>query len=333
VEYRRLGGSGLKVSVVGLGGNTFGRYADADQTARIIHHAIDVGVNFVDTADSYPNTPGFGISEEYIGRALRGRRSDMMIATKVCSPVGPGPNDVGISRKHVMDSIDASLRRLGTDYVDLYQLHHWDAQTPLEESLRALDDLVRAGKVRYVGCSNFTGWQTVWALWVANQQGYVPLVSNQPQYSLLERDAERELIPACLTHGVGLVPYSPLAGGMLTGKYKEGEAPPADSRGADNARVQQRFDARGFRIVRRLSEWAEARGHTAAELAIAWLVAQPVLSTIIAGARRPEQVEANALASEWKLTADDLREIDELTEWSRTPGFLTPYIHPTAPRS
>jgi aryl-alcohol dehydrogenase-like predicted oxidoreductase len=308
VQYRRLGRSGLKVSVLGLGGNTFGRYADAAQTARIIHHAIDIGVNLVDTADSYTN----GVSEEHVGAALKGRRADMLIATKVCSPMGPGPNDRGLSRKHVMDGVEASLRRLGTDYIDLYQVHAWDPDAPLEETLRALDDLVRDGKVRYLGCSNFTGWQTVWALWVADRRGFAPCVSNQPQYSLLERDVERELIPACLAHGVGLIPYSPLAGGLLTGKYREGEAPPPGSRGEDNERLRQRFTPRAFAAVRRLSEWAEARGRTVGELAVAWLAAQPVVSTIIAGARHPEQVEANARAIAWALTADELKEIDAL---------------------
>jgi aryl-alcohol dehydrogenase-like predicted oxidoreductase len=309
MQYRRLGASGLKVSVLGLGGNTFGRYADAAQTARIIHRAIDLGVNLVDTADSYTN----GVSEEHVGAALEGRRSDMLIATKVCSAVGPGPNDRGVSRKHIMDGIEASLRRLRTDYVDLYQVHMWDPESPLEETLRALDDLVRAGKVRYLGCSNFTGWQTVRSLWVADRHGVTPFVSNQPQYSLLERDAERELIPACLAHGVGLIPYSPLAGGLLTGKYREDEPPPPGTRAADNERLRQRFTPRAFAVVRRLSEWAEARGHTVGELAVAWLAAQPVVATIIAGARHPEQVEANARAAEWTLTADDLKEIDELT--------------------
>jgi len=308
MEYRRLGSSGLKVSVLGLGGNTFGVSADLAQTARIVHHAIELGVNFVDTADTYTR----GVSEEYVGAALRGRRGDMMIATKVYGEMGPGPNDRGLSRQHILNGVEASLRRLGTDYIDLYQVHFWDAETPLDETLRTLDDLVRDGKVRYLGCSNYTGWQTVWALWVADRRGYAPFVSNQPQYSLLERDVERELIPACLAHGIGLIPYSPLAGGLLTGKYREGEPPPPGTRAESNERMRRRFTPRAFGLVRRLSEWAEARGHTVGELAIAWLAAQPVVSTIIAGARHPEQVEANLRATEWLLTADELSEIDEL---------------------
>jgi aryl-alcohol dehydrogenase-like predicted oxidoreductase len=332
VEFRRLGGSGLMVSVIGLGTNTFGRYADEAETTRIIHQALDLGINLLDTADTYPRTPRYGLTEELIGTVIKGRRSDVLIATKVSSRVGTSPNDHGSSRGRIMDGVEASLRRLQTDYIDLYSLHHWDAWTPLEESLRALDDLVRQGKVRYVGCSNFTAAQTVTALWIADRRGYLPMVANSPQYSLLERSAERELIPACLEYGLGLVPYSPLAGGMLTGKYREGEPIPAGTRGVDNSRLRERFTPEGFGVVRRLQEWAEARDHTIAELAIAWLAAQPVMASVIAGASRAEQVQQNVRAADWKLSADDLRALDELSGWSSSPDALRPYIHPEAPR-
>lgn len=332
MEYRRLGNSGVLVSNIGLGSNTFGRYTDEPQTIRIIHQALDLGINIIDTADTYPRAPRNGLTEELIGKALVGRRSEMLIATKVSSKVGAGPNDAGASRQRIMDGAEQSLRRLQTDYIDLYSLHHWDPWTPLEESLRALDDLVKQGKVRYVGCSNYTAAQTVLAQWIADQRGYTPMVANSPQYSLLERSAERELIPACLDHGMGLIPYSPLAAGMLTGKYREGEPIPEGTRGLDYPRLQERFTPEVFGVVRRLDEWSQARGHTVAELAVAWMLAQPVMVSVIAGARHAEQVAANVKAAEWKLDAADLKEIDEITGWSTDPGVLRPYIHPDAPR-
>ena len=310
MEYRQLGASGLKVSVIGLGGNTFGNAADAAQTAAIIHRALDLGINFVDTADVYSR----GVSEEYVGKAVKGRRHEALIATKVRGRMGDRPNDEGLSRAHIMAGVDASLRRLDTDYIDLYQVHSPDPATPIEETLRALDDLVHHGKVRYVGCSNFAAWQVCEALWTADRRNLSPFVSVQPPYNLLNRTVERELVPFCRRFGIGIIPYSPLAGGLLTGKYRPGEAPPPGTRAYNNPNMQRRLNEQNFQLVARLSEFAQARGHAVGELALAWLAAQPQVSTVIAGATRPEQVEANARAAEWKLAEADLKEIDALLE-------------------
>lgn len=308
MEYRRLGASGLHVSVIGLGGNTFGRVADEGQTAAIIAAALDAGVNFIDTADIYNS----GVSEEYIGKALRGQRDRALIASKAGMRVGPGPNDSGSSRKRLIDGAHASLRRLNTDYLDLFQIHEFDEETPLEEAMSALNDLVRAGDVRYVGCSNYDAWRLTQALWVSDRHGWAPLVSVQPKYNLLSREIERDLIPAALEFGVGVIPYSPLASGVLTGKYIPGQAAPENTRGHDYPNFASRMQAEALETAQRLDAWARERGHTASELALAWLAAQPAVSTIIAGARSPEQVIENTRASEWKLTADDLAEIDRV---------------------
>ena len=308
MEYRKLGSSGLKVSVIGLGGNTFGRAADEQQTAAIIHRALDLGVNFIDTADIYAR----GLSEEFVGKAVRERRREALVATKVCGRMGDLPNDQGLSRAHIMDGVEASLRRLGTDYIDLYQVHFPDPDTPIEETLRALDDLVHQGKVRYIGCSNFAAWQICEALWVSDRHHLASFVSVQPQYNLLNRTIERELLPFCRRFGIGIIPYSPLAGGLLTGKYRLGEPPPPGTRAYNNPNMQRQLTEQNLRIVERLSAFAQARGHTVGELALAWLAAHPEVSTIIAGATSPEQVEQNVKAADWKLTADELKEIEAL---------------------
>lgn len=308
MEYRKLGFSGLKVSVIGLGGNTFGRAADEQQTAAIIHRALDLGVNFIDTADIYAR----GLSEEFVGKAVRERRREALVATKVCGRMGDLPNDQGLSRAHIMDGVEASLRRLGTDYIDLYQVHFPDPDTPIEETLRALDDLVHQGKVRYIGCSNFAAWQICEALWVSDRHHLASFVSVQPQYNLLNRTIERELLPFCRRFGIGIIPYSPLAGGLLTGKYRLGEPPPPGTRAYNNPNMQRQLTEQNLRIVERLSAFAQARGHTVGELALAWLAAHPEVSTIIAGATSPEQVEQNVKAADWKLTADELKEIEAL---------------------
>ncbi|MGH2517058.1 MAG: aldo/keto reductase, partial [Ktedonobacterales bacterium] len=227
MEYRQLGRSGLRVSIIGLGGNTFGRYADEAQTAHVVHQALDAGINFIDTANIY----NAGTSEEFLGKALQGRRDDVLIATKTGMTMGSGPNDSGSSRKHVIESCEASLRRLKMDVIDLFQIHVFDPRTPLEETLGALDDLVRTGKVRYIGCSNYDAWRAVQSLWISDREHFARYISVQPEYNLLERDIERELVPACLEFGLGIIPYSPLAGGLLTGKYKPGEPPPENTRG------------------------------------------------------------------------------------------------------
>jgi aryl-alcohol dehydrogenase-like predicted oxidoreductase len=307
--YRRLGRSGLTVSVLGLGCNTFGRGVDAAGAAALVHVALERGITFFDTADVY----GEQRSEEYLGRALAGRRDRAVVATKVAAAIGPGPNDRGASRAHIMDGVHASLRRLGTDYVDLLQIHFWDPHTPLEETLRALDDLVRQGKVRYVGCSNFTAWQLAWALWIADRRGFAPFVSVQPEYSLLARRVEEELLPACLEFGIGVIPYFPLAAGVLTGKYREGEPAPPGTRGYRSERFAQRFATpRNLAIVRRLEAWARDRGRTVGELAIAWLLARPGVATVITGTTKVEQVEANVRAAEWVLAPDEVEEVAAL---------------------
>jgi aryl-alcohol dehydrogenase-like predicted oxidoreductase len=311
MRYKRLGRSGLKVSAVGLGGNTFGRFADEKQTARCIHAALDQGINFFDTADVYNN----GVSEEYVGKALADRRERAIITSKVAMKTGEGPNDKGLSRAHIIDGVDASLRRLGTEYMDLLQVHQWDAETPIEETMRALDDLVRGGKVRYIGCSNFTAWQLVWSLWTSERHNLAAFVSVQPRYSLVDRAIEKELLPACQQFGAGIIPYSPLAGGVLTGKYEEGKEPPPGTRAHGNDRFgSQHGTHRNFEIARRCQQWAEARGHTVGELAIAWLVAHPEVASVIAGVTKPEQVEANAKAAVWELTPEEVSEVNGLTE-------------------
>jgi aryl-alcohol dehydrogenase-like predicted oxidoreductase len=308
MEYRQLGRSGLRVSAIGLGGNTFGNGADEAQTERIVGRALDLGINFVDTADIYSR----GVSESFVGKALSGRRHAAVIATKVHGRMGDLPNDMGLSRRHIVDGIEASLRRLSTDYVDLYQVHQVDASTPIYETLSALDDLVHQGKVRYIGCSNFAAWQICEALWAADRKNLTPFVSVQPPYNIFNREIERELVPFCRQYGIGIIPYSPLAGGILTGKYRVGEAPPPDTRAGRNPRLQRQLTSEQLGRVNALASWASERGKSAGELALAWLLSHREVSTVIAGATRPEQVEANARAAEWALSDDDLRQIDEL---------------------
>ncbi len=309
MRYRRLGKSGLKVSVVGLGGNNFGRVTDAQTTERIIHKALDLGVNFFDTADAY----GRGVSEEQVGQALAQRRGEAVLATKVAMDMGTGPNETGASRQHITDGVHASLRRLKMDHIDLLQIHRWDRDTPIEETMSALDDLVRQGKVRYVGSSNFSGWQIVWSLWASDRRAWVSLVSEQPEYSLLHRNIEREVMPACEAFGVGIIPYFPLAGGLLTGKYREGEPFPSGTRLEQMERMRNRFATpRNFAIARAVETWARDHGHPVTELAVAWLLARPAVSTVITGVTKPEQVEANVKAADWDLTPAEVDEVSAL---------------------
>ncbi len=307
MEYRRLGASGVLVSAIGLGGNTFGRYCDAEQTAAIVHRALDLGINFIDTADLYSS----GVSEEYIGRAIAGRRDEVVLATKTGFPLSDAPNGRGLSRRRIMMNLEASLRRLQVDYVDLYYLHLPDPLTPIEESLRALDDLVRAGKVRYAAISNYVGWQIAEIVGICERRGYAPPVVSQSLYNVLERGIEAEVIPACQHFGLGIVPYSPLASGFLTGKYRRGEPVPPGVRGYGNPEWQQRrLTERNFRALETLEGFAQERGRSVSDLAIAWLLVHPIVCSVIAGATRPEQVEANARAGEWHLSDEDLAEID-----------------------
>ena len=308
MEYRQLGQSGLRVSVIGLGGNTFGRTVDAAGTAEIIARALDLGVNLIDTADVYST----GESEQYVGKALRGRREHALIATKVGMRMGDGPNERGSSRKRVIEGCEASLRRLGIEAIDLYQVHAFDPNTPLEETLGALDDLVRAGKVRYIGCSNYDAWRIVQALWISDQRHLSHYVSVQPEYNLLKREIEAEIVPVCLEFGLGVIPYFPLDAGVLTGKYQPGEEPPPGTRGHENPRFASRLGRATLEAVQRLDAWAHDSGHTVGELALAWLASRPAVSTIIAGTTRPEQVAANARAADWKLAPADLAEVERL---------------------
>ena len=306
MEYRRLGGSGLKVSAIGLGAVTFGRNVDETGAAAIVHRALDAGINVIDTANIY----NAGKSEEYIGQALKGRRHEAVIATKVSGKMGDGPNDSGSSRLHIMREVEKSLRRLSTDYIDLYQLHFTDGTTPIAESLRALDDLVHQGKVRYIGCSNFMAWQVCEAVWVSRASRLTSFVSVQPQYSMISRRVEAELVPFCREYGVGILPYNPLSKGFLTGRYRRGQPPPVGT--------QLERDDRGlltdakFNVLDGLERFAQERGHSVLELAFAWLLSNPAVSSVIAGVSSAEQVLENARCFGWRLSEQDLSEIDLL---------------------
>ncbi|HEX9595765.1 MAG TPA: aldo/keto reductase [Anaerolineales bacterium] len=275
----------------------------------MIHAALDMGINFIDTADIYQG----GRSEEAIGAAIKGQRERVLIASKVHYEMPPGgPNDAGASRAHILDAIDASLRRLDCDYLDLYQVHRWDADTPLEETMQALDDLVRWGKVRYIGASNFSAWQLTEANALARAHGWTEFVSMQPHYHMLARDIEAEIIPACQYFNIGILPYFPLAGGFLTGKYEKGKSAPEGSRGENNAYVQKWMKEGDYDVLDKLDRFAKVQGHALNELAIAWLLAQPQISSVISGATRVEHVEANLKAIEWELSTEELQAVREI---------------------
>jgi aryl-alcohol dehydrogenase-like predicted oxidoreductase len=310
MEFRRLGASGLKVSEVGLGCNNFGMRIEQAETDAVVGAALDAGINFFDTADIY----GGQRSEAMLGLALGARRHEIVLASKFAMPTGAGHDQRGGSRRYVIQAAEASLKRLGTDYIDLYQMHQPDPDTPIEETLRALDDLVTAGKVRYIGNSNFAGWQIADADWIARAGHFNRFVSAQNNYSLLERKVEFEVIPACERFGLGLLPYFPLASGLLSGKYRRGEAPGQDTRlAAWGARGAAALNDSNFDRIEALSAFAEARGHTLLDLAFAWLLGHPSVSSVIAGATRPEQVRANAAAGTWRLTLDEVAEVSRLT--------------------
>ncbi|MBE7534178.1 MAG: aldo/keto reductase [Anaerolineales bacterium] len=310
MEYRNLGKAGVKVSVIGIGCNQFGGKVDKDGVKAIFHRALDEGINFFDTANVYGNPNG--TSEEYLGAALEGERERVVIATKVRFKMGEGPNDVGASRYHILNAVEASLRRLRTDHIDLYQIHAWDESVPAEETMRALDDLVRAGKVRYIGASQFSAWQLAHSNTLAEMMGWERFVTTQMHYNLLERDAERELVPYCAWANIGILPYFPLAGGLLTGKYTRGEPAPEGSRGTFSPYVKNRLTDATFDKLDALRAFADSRGHTLHDLAFSWLLSQPVIPSVIAGATTPDQVSENAKKAEWKLTKDELTEVKEL---------------------
>lgn len=307
MKVRRLGNSGLKVSVVGLGCNNFGMRIDQARTQAVVDAAIDAGITLFDTADIYGGTK----SEEFLGKALGKRRHEIILATKFGMPIGQDPKKRGGSRRWIMTAVEDSLRRLGTDHIDLYQHHQPDPDTPIDETLRALDDLVTQGKVRYLGNSNYSGWQIADADWTA--AGQTRFVSAQNLYSLLERDVEREVLPACEHFGLGFLPFFPLASGLLSGKYKRGTPPPGDSRlAAWGARGEAALSDANFDRIEALEAWAGERGHTILELAFAWLLGHPEVSSVIAGATTPEQVKTNAATAGWALTPEEVAEVSKL---------------------
>lgn len=311
MQTRNLGRSGLRVSAVGLGCNNFGQRTDLETSRKVIHKAIDLGITLFDTADIYA---GMGGSETVLGEVLGDRRKDIVLATKYCKPMSNDGSKQGASRRYIMSAVEASLKRLKTDYIDLYQQHDYDPLTPIEETLRTLDDLVRQGKVRYIGNSNFPAWRIAEAEMAARQMGVTPFVSCQDEYSLVVRDIEKDLLPAAQHFNLGLLPFFPLANGLLTGKYKPGAEPPADSRFAKAPALRDRSATpRNQAIVEKLDAFVKARGRTLLELAFSWLAARPQVSSVIAGATRVEQIEQNVKAAEWKLTAEEMAEIDTIT--------------------
>ncbi|MFC5999139.1 aldo/keto reductase [Quadrisphaera sp. GCM10027208] len=315
MTYRQLGDSGLTVSTVGLGCNNFGGRIDAERTQEVVDAAVDAGITLFDTADTYGGTPG--ASEELLGRALGRRRADVVVATKfgmdMGDTYGAAPQARG-SRRYVRRAVEASLRRLGTDWIDLYQLHRPDPLTPVEETLAALHELVLEGKVRYIGSSNFAGWQVVDADWTARTAGLTRFVSAQNEYSLLKRDAERELVPALERTGGGLLPFYPLASGLLTGKYRRGQGAPAGTRLVSRP---ERLAAADFDRIEAIDRYAQERGLTMLDVAIGGLAAQPTVASVIAGATSAEQVRANVRAGSWQPTAEDLAALDEITSAPR----------------
>lgn len=310
MEYRYLGRTGVKVSELCLGCLTFGREVDEVTSRQIIARYLDAGGNFIDTANIYSR----GRSEEIVGRALKGNREKVVLATKVRSPMGEGPNEVGLSRKHILSQIEASLRRLQTDYIDLYYAHVWDQGTAVEETLRAFDDLVRQGKVRYIGLSNFTGWQTALAIAVAEREGLVRPVALQLQYSLIVRSIEREVLPAAQHFGLAVMPWSPLARGFLSGKYRRGEKPPADTRLGRRVNWQdawERWDTeRNWRIIEAVGRVAQARGKTHAQVAINWLLRRPDVTVPIIGVTSLAQLEEDLGATGWELSSEEVAQLD-----------------------
>jgi aryl-alcohol dehydrogenase-like predicted oxidoreductase len=312
MEFKNLGRSGLQVSVVGLGCNNFGMRCDYAASETVVNKAIDEGINLFDTADVYG---GQGKSEEFLGQILKGRRHDVVIATKFAMKMGEGPHKSGGSRKYIMSAVEDSLRRLQTDYIDLYQMHRPDPTVPMEETLRALDDLVRAGKVRYIGHSNYAGWQAAEAHFIAQQRGYSPFISAQNEYSLLERRIENELVPACNQYGVSILPFFPLASGFLTGKYRQGQDLPGGTRLANAGPMAARIlTDKNYEMLGKLEAFAEARGKTMVDLAIGWLASLSHVASVIAGATKPEQVQQNVAAGNWKLTAEELAEVDAISK-------------------
>ncbi|MFW5943136.1 MAG: aldo/keto reductase [Chloroflexota bacterium] len=320
MEYRYLGRTGLQVSTICMGTMQFGWSTEEAAAHKILSRAVDLGCNFIDTADVYSRwvegNPG-GVAEEIIGNWLQKsdvRREDVIVATKVRGVMSDDPNDQGLSRHHIMNAVEASLRRLQTDYIDLYQMHYYDQHTPLQETLRALDDLVRAGKVRYIGVSNYPAWRLMKSLWVSDVNGFVRFDSLQPHYNLVHRaEFERELQPLCLDQGLGVIPYSPLGGGFLTGKYRRDEPLPASDRAEG---IKKRYmNDQGFDAVEKLEEIAGGHGATVAQTAIAWVLANPAVTSAIIGANSLEQLEDTLKGAEIDLSEEEKEALDETTAW------------------
>jgi aryl-alcohol dehydrogenase-like predicted oxidoreductase len=310
MEYRRLGRTGLKVSEICLGTMTFGHGADQAESERILAACFDAGVNFIDTANAYNG----GVSETMLGKALGAKRKQTVVASKVFNPMGPGPNDSGMSRAHIMEAAEASLKRLGTDYLDLYYIHHVDIETPLDEMLRAFDDLVRQGKVRYIACSNYECWRLMKSLWISDGKGWERFAAHQPQYSLVVRDIEEEIVPACELEGVGIVCWSPLAGGYLGGRYKPGDTKAAGTRSAEGwAYPSKYFAPNADKTLATLLEVSKDLGRSPAEVALRWVLDRPFITSAIVGARTAEQVAESMKAGGWKLPNEIDRRLDEVS--------------------
>ena len=312
MEQRNLGKSGLQVSVVGLGCNNFGGRIDLAATRKVVHKALDLGITFFDGADTYGDPRGS--SEACLGEILGDRRKDIVLATKFARPMDASGRFQGASRRYIMSEVEASLRRLRTDYIDLYYQHIADPRTPIEETLRTLDDLVHQGKVRYIACSTLNAWQVVEAQWVATHFGLHRYIACQERYNLLEREFDEALLPVIAQYGLGVIPFSPLANGLLTGKYRRNTPLPEGARLTLTPRAAGRYlTDDNWTIVERLEGFAVERGHSLLELAISWLARRPQVASVIAGATRPDQVEQNARAAGWALTDEDMQEIDRLT--------------------
>jgi len=311
VEQRNLGRSGLIVSAVGLGCNNFGGRIDMAATRAVVHQALDLGITFFDTSDTYG---GGGASEEYLGRVLAGRRDEIVLASKFARPMDRSGRLQGASRRYIMSAVEASLKRLNTDRIDLYFQHIADPKTPIEETLRALDDLVRQGKILYIACSTLSAWQVVEARWTSTHFGLEPFIACQERYSLLDRDLDREMMPVIESYGLGLIPFSPLANGLLTDKYRRDAPLPAGARLTTTPRTAERYlTEANWAAVERLTAFGASRGHSLLELALSWLLHRPAVASVIAGATTPEQVAANVAAAKWALSREDMDEIDRLT--------------------
>jgi len=321
MEYRNLGRTGLKVSELCLGTMTFGWGADEATSLTIMDRAFDAGINFLDTADIYSNwaegNPG-GVAETYIGRWLKGKdRRQIVIATKVRGRMWDGPNGEGLSRAHIMQAVEDSLRRLDTDYIDLYQTHSPDEQTPIEETLRALDDLIRQGKVRYIGCSNYPAWLLMKSLWVSDREGLARFDTLQPHYNLVNRaEFERELKAVCEDQGIGVIPYSPLAGGFLTGKYHRDMRIPEGTRGVESKRIQGYMTDHNFTLIEEMVEIGKQHNKSVGQVALAWQLSQPVITSPIIGARSMEQLEESLGAIGFRLTKTEIQKLNSASQWS-----------------